>query len=227
MKAVFCKRFRSRKNGLIVLVIVVSLSIVLWTSQSDATQVLNGLCISVIASVLCWFLVEERPSCRLRSAYKQYLSSTYKQTKRNIAGIIIRHAGLNHLSPEQKQHLQDELEDPIRFREYFKDTTETGLWYESVGNWTAATINDIDFHLSELARAIESTLDNCPWVDVDSTFTLRQLCHRIRMHQSLSDFNANPVKYESEYLVWPLMANFSLITGHRVEDPIQKAINQL
>ena len=227
MKTIFHNWFRSKTKIRLVIVTAIALLLIGWTCDGDFSKMINSLCISVVAGVVCWIIVETIPSYHLRLAYKNYLSSTYKQTRRAIVGIVIRHADLDHLSPEQQNHLLEELENPVRFREFFKENTESGPWYRSVKNWNLATINDIDFHFAELVHAIESTLDNYPSVDFDSTLQLRQLCRNLRSHYSLADFKADPIKYESEYLVWPMMANFSLISGNVNEDPIQKAINQL
>ena len=187
-----------------------------------------SLFVSCAAGIICWGCFDLIPSFRSREWYRKYLDDTYQSVKRSIAEILLDNVRFSvyECKPQYRETILDSLTKFSSFREFFH-SGENGPWNRTVRNWTQETIQDMFFHFNELVHAIETTLNNCPWVDKTSHSNLRRICFFLRERQKLSCFRSEPNKYVSEYLVFPIMANWSLIKGARIEDPIQKAIEEL
>ena len=199
-----------------------------WLWPIEKHEAVFAFSVSCAAGIGCWFFLDLMPSLRLRKWYRDYLDTTYRSVRKSVVGILFDSARftIHEYDPSARDAILDALVDFTAFRDFFHDG-ENGPFSRSIRNWDSAIIQDIIFHFNELAYAIEATVNNCPWVCKQSHNHLRHVCFFIRQVQGLSCFQGEKDKYVRDYLILPIMANWSLTEGALSEDPIQKAIDQL
>lgn len=198
------------------------------TLPTKENSPLQSIGISVLAGVVCWLFCSRIPEIRSRRIMRKRLSEAYANCKHEIIKILVYTGNIFPLAPgtdSTDKHLE-QLCDPVYFREFFSANHSVN-WYKCLGNWTFDTNTEILFHVDELKVVVEDMLAKDFDFDQEAESKLRGLCRFWRQIRILPVYQGDPVKYVSEYLVWPLMANFSLITGNLETDWIQKAIDTL
>lgn len=218
-----CSHFR--KNDVFVLLLAIASILTMLTRRSDTW---HDISISILAGILCWLFCSRIPEFQSRRILRKRLCKAYANCKHEIIKTLVYTGNLFPLAlgTAITDKRLEQLCDPVFFREFF-NANHSANWYKCLGNWSLDTNTEILFFVDELKYVVEEILAKNYDFDQEAESKLRSLCRFWRQIRVLPVYQDDPVKYISEYLVWPLMANTSIDTGDYETDWIQKAIDTL